>query len=86
MALIFLLLSVVLRAHRSAGRAGDQLADRSTDELVHMDLQAAIIRFVIDFPLQMLWIVAWAVTVGIVLHTLNPPPAAAERPGERAGG
>ena len=41
-----------------------------------------IVRFVVDFPLQMLWIVAWAVTVGIVLHTLDPPAAASGRADE----
>lgn len=79
-ALIFLLLSVVLRGI-------DLLVAPLTGWLIGAlthsttwTFGAAIIRFVIDFPLQMLWIVAWAVTVGIVLHTLNPP-AAAERAG-----
>jgi hypothetical protein len=85
-ALIFLLLNIVLRAI-------DWLVAPATSWLLGTltnssawSLQAGIARFVVDFPLQMLWIVAWAVTVGIVLHTLNPPPAAAERPGEGAGG
>ena len=46
-----------------------------------MDLQRGRDSLRVDFPLQMLWIVAWAVTVGIVLHTLDPPATATERPG-----
>jgi len=81
-ALIFLLLSVVLRGI-------DLLVAPLTGWLIGTlthsttwTFGAAIIRFVIDFPLQMLWIVAWAVTVGIILHTLNPPSATAGRAGE----
>lgn len=68
---IFLLLTAVLRGI-------DLVLEPATNWLVGMlsdstgwNLRAAVIRFVIDFPFQMLWIVAWAVTVGIVLHTLE---------------
>lgn len=80
-ALIFLLLSVVLRGI-------DLLVAPLTGWLIGTlthsttwTFGAAVIRFVVDFPLQMLWIVAWAVTVGIVLHTLNPDAAAGRATG-----
>jgi len=78
-ALIFLLLSVVLRGI-------DLLVAPATGWLIGAlthsttwTFGAAVIRFVIDFPLQILWIVAWAVTVGIVLHTLDPDATARQR-------
>jgi len=81
-ALIFLLLSVVLRGlDLLIAPATDWLNAALTGSTVST-FTAAVIRFVIDFPLQMLWIVAWAVTVGIVLHTLDPDRAVRERAGE----
>jgi hypothetical protein len=81
-ALIFLLLSAVLRGIDLLVAAATGWLIGSLTSSTTWTLGAAVIRFVIDFPLQMLWIVAWAVTVGIVLHTLNPPAAAADRRGE----
>lgn len=45
-------------------------------------LQAMAIRYSIDFPYSVLWVVVWAVTVGIVLDALeaSSPSAAGERP------
>ncbi len=42
-------------------------------------LQEALMRYVVDFPFSMLWIVAWAVTVGIVLDALDAHSLSAER-------
>jgi hypothetical protein len=82
-AFIFLLLTAVLRGL-------DLLLEPATARLVGLlgdssawNLKTALVRFVVDFPFQMLWIVSWAVTVGIVLHTLQGRPASTlERTGE----
>ncbi len=80
-AVIFLLLSIVLRGLDWLVWPASNWLIGSLTNSATWNLKAAIIRFIVDFPLQMLWIVAWAVTVGIVLHTLDPPAATTERPG-----
>jgi hypothetical protein len=42
-------------------------------------LKEAILRYAVDFPFNMLWIVLWAVTVGIVLDGLDGRPPTAGR-------
>jgi hypothetical protein len=71
--LIFLVLSIILRAVY-------QLIEPITNWLVvrfadspGWTLPTALIRFALDFPFQMLWIAAWAVIVGVILYTLDPP-------------
>jgi hypothetical protein len=69
---IFLVLNIILRAiYRLLEPVTAWLTVRFTDPS-DWTLQAALIRFVVDFPFQMLWIVSWAVVVGVVLHTLDP--------------
>jgi hypothetical protein len=75
-AFIFLLVSIILRAvYRLIQPAANWLIARVTDA-DDWTLPAALIRFVLDFPFQMLWIVAWGVVIGVILHTLDPKPAA----------
>jgi hypothetical protein len=50
----------------------------SLDNPLRWTLQAASIRYLIDFPFSMLWTVAWAVMVGIVLDTLERQSGSAE--------
>lgn len=71
---IFLVLSIILRGiYQLIEPAANRLIARLTDSL-EWTVQAALIRFVVDFPFQMLWIVSWAIIVGVVLHTLDPRP------------
>lgn len=85
-ALIFLLLSVVLRGiDLIVAPVTGWLIGKLTSSTT-WTLGAAVVRFVIDFPLQMLWIVAWAVTVGIILHTLDPGAAARQRADDESAG
>lgn len=73
-AFIFLLLAVILRAiYLLIEPASGWLIARLTDTR-DWTLSAALIRFVLDFPFQMLWIVSWAVAIGIVLYTLDRRP------------
>jgi hypothetical protein len=72
-ALIFLVLSIILRAaYRLIEPVTYWLTARFA-ESPDWSLTTALIRFALDFPFQMLWIVCWAVIVGVVLYTLNPP-------------
>jgi hypothetical protein len=74
-ALIFILLSIVLRIiDYVLAPVKDWLIGVFTDSTV-WTVRAALIRFVVDFPFQMLWIVTWGVTIGIILHTLERSPA-----------
>jgi len=69
---IFLVLSIVLRGiYLLLEPVTSWLTARLTDA-PEWTIQAALIRFVVDFPFQMLWIVSWAVIVGVVLYTLDP--------------
>jgi hypothetical protein len=71
-AFIFLLVSIILRGvYRLIQPAANWLIARITDPN-EWTLQAALVRFVLDFPFQMLWIVVWGVVIGIILHTLDP--------------
>jgi hypothetical protein len=71
--LIFLVLSIILRAaYRLIEPVTFWLTARFA-ESPDWSLPTALIRFALDFPFQMLWIVCWAVIVGVVLYTLNPP-------------
>jgi hypothetical protein len=70
---IFLVVSIILRGvYRLIEPATTWLTVRVTD-VTDWTLQAALIRFALDFPFQMLWIACWAVTVGVILYTLDPP-------------
>jgi hypothetical protein len=70
--LMFLILSIILRGvYRLLEPLTSRLAASVTD-VPEWTLQTALVRFVVDFPFQMLWIVCWAVLVGVVLHTLDP--------------
>jgi hypothetical protein len=72
--LIFLVLSIILRVvYRLIEPITSWLIVRFADS-DGWSLPVALIRFALDFPFQMLWIVSWAVIVGVVLYTLDPRP------------
>ena len=70
---VFLLLTVVLEGLDQLVSARDDLADPLVGGPADMDLEAASIRYLIDFPFNMLWTVVWAVDVGMVLDALEGP-------------
>jgi hypothetical protein len=73
-ALVFLVLSIILRAvYRLIEPITSWLIERLADS-EGWSVAVALIRFALDFPFQMLWIVSWAVIVGVVLYTLDPRP------------
>jgi len=80
LAAIFLLLTIALMGL-------DRLLDpakarfvRSLTDPMSWTLEEAALRYAVDFPLSMLWIVTWAVTVGIVLDALEGGSTDAGRP------
>jgi hypothetical protein len=79
---IFFLLTLTFFGLDIVVRPATSWLARSADNSISWTLQAALIRYVIDFPFSMLLdIVAWAVTVGVVLDVLDPPsPAETDRP------
>ena len=85
---IFFLLLIILRGiDLLLGPVTDWLI-RSLTTDPEWTLQALLVRFVVDFPFQMLWILVWGVTIGIVLHTLKgtvATTAAEERAAATAG-
>lgn len=74
-AAFFLLNVTLLGLDRFVHPATTRLA-RMMDDPLSWTLRSASIRYVLDFPFSMLWIVAWAVLVGIVLDALNEQPSA----------
>lgn len=54
----------------------------SLDDPLRWTLEAASIRYLVDFPFSVLWTVAWAVMVGFVLDVLkeNEPTDGQSRP------
>ena len=80
---IFFLLTLTLFGLDIVARPGATWLARSLDNPLSWTLQAALIRYAVDFPFSVLNIVASAVTVGIVLDALDPQPSPAEadRPG-----
>jgi len=75
---IFFLLTLTLFGLDIVARPGATWLARSLDNPLSWTLQAALIRYAVDFPFSMLNIVASAVTVGIVLDALDPQPSPAE--------
>ena len=70
--IIFLLLMVILTAlDRLLGPAIRGFARFAANDPLSWTFREAFIGYVLDFPLSILWIVANAVTVGIVLDTLE---------------
>jgi hypothetical protein len=51
---------------------------QSLDAPLSWTLRQATIRHVLEFPLDIFWIVVWAVTIGIVMDALVTPTPAAE--------
>jgi hypothetical protein len=81
LAAIFFLLTLTLFGIDIVARPATSWMARSLNDPLAWTLQAAMIRYLIDFPFGMLNIVAWAVTVGIVLDALDPlSPAEAKDP------
>ena len=79
---IFLLLNIILRGLvRILEPVTDWLVQSFTNS-ADWTLQAALVRFVVDFPFQMLWTLVWAVAVGIVLHTLEGSSSSVEPAGD----
>jgi hypothetical protein len=79
---IFFLLSVTfVELDRLIGSATRTWITRLFNPIA-WTLQEAVMRAVVDFPFSMLWTVAWAVTVGIVLDALDAhsPAAESDRP------
>jgi hypothetical protein len=75
LAAIFFVLTIALMAL-------DQLVDPAKTKLVRSltdpttwTLNEAALRYAVDFPFSMLWIVTWAVMVGIVLDALGRAPS-----------
>jgi len=78
---IFLLLTVALQGLDRFVVPATTWLTRSLADPLSWTLEAASIRYAVDFPFNMLWIVVWAVTVGIVLNALEAPsPSADEGP------
>jgi hypothetical protein len=75
---IFFLLTLTLFGLDIVARPGATWLARSLDNPLSWTLQSALIRYAVDFPFSVLNIVAWAVTVGIVLDALDPQPSLAE--------
>lgn len=79
---IFLLLTVVFEGLDRFVVPATTWLTRSLADPLSWTLGAASIRYFIDFPFNVLWIVVWAATVGMVLDALEAPSpsAASERP------
>jgi len=79
---IFFLLTLTFFGLGIVVRPATSWLARSLDSPIAWTLQAALIRYVIDFPFSVfLDVVAWAVTVGVVLDALDPQsPAETDRP------
>jgi hypothetical protein len=75
---IFLLLNVALYQLDVFMRPAIRWIVRSLVDRPVWTLGEATIRHVLEFPYDMFWIVAWAVTMGIVIDALATPTPAAE--------
>jgi hypothetical protein len=75
---IFFLLNVALDQLHFFIRPATEWIVQSLDAPLSWTLQQATIRHVLEFPLDIFWIVAWAVTIGIVMDALVTPTRAAE--------
>src|SRR5262249_19631293 len=72
---IFFLLSIALMGLDHVLDPAKTWIVRSLTNPLSWTLTEAALRHVVDFPFDMLWIVTWAVTVGIVLDALEGAPA-----------
>jgi len=75
-AIFFLLTLALLALDRLVDPAKTRLVKSLTDP-TSWTLTEAALRYAVDVPFSMLWIVTWAVMVGIVLDALEGPPAKA---------
>jgi len=72
---IFFVLTIALMAlDRLLDPAKTKLVRSLTDPTA-WTLNEAALRYAVDFPVSMLWIVTWAVMVGIVLDALERAPS-----------
>jgi hypothetical protein len=75
LAAVFLVLTIALMGlDRLLDPAKTKLVRSLTDPTA-WTLNEAALRYAVDFPLSMLWIVTWAVMVGIVLDALERAPS-----------
>ncbi len=70
-AAIVLLLTVILRGIDQLMLPVTAWLFGTLTESTVWTVQATAVRLAIDFPFQMLWTLAWGITVGIILHTLT---------------
>jgi hypothetical protein len=81
---VFMLLTMALTGLDRLVQPATTWLARSLANPLSWTLEAALIHSAIDFPLSMLWTVAWAVLVGIVLDALETPSTERERGGVSA--
>jgi hypothetical protein len=75
---IFFVLYVALYQFDVFLRPAARWIAKSLDAPLSWTLREATIRHVIEFPLDMFWIVAWALTIAIVMNALASPAPSAE--------
>jgi hypothetical protein len=75
---IFFLLNVALYQLHFFIRPPMERIVQSLDAPLSWTLRQATIGHVLEFPLDIFWMVAWAVTIGIVMDALVTPTRAAE--------
>lgn len=75
---IFLLLNVALSLFGGLLRLAVDWILQSSDPPISWTLRDTAIRRVIEFPFDVLWIVAWAATTAIAMKALASDPASAE--------
>jgi hypothetical protein len=75
---IFLLLNVVLSLFGGLFRLAADSILQSSHPPISWEPRDAAIRRVIEFPFDVLWVVAWAATTAIAMKALASDPASAE--------
>jgi hypothetical protein len=75
---IFFLLNVALYQLHSFIRPATERIVQSLDPALSWTLREATIRHALEFPLDIFWMVAGAVTIGIVMDALATPTPSAE--------
>jgi hypothetical protein len=75
---LFLLLNVALSLFGGLSRLAADWILQSSDPPISWALRDTAIRRVIEFPFDVLWIVAWAATTAIAMKALASDPVSAE--------